>query len=185
MNIDSNVRDPVWEYNLRSDKRARLYEVSVFLFLIGPSMVFSFFAVKQGALSFELVAWATISRDAALVCLILYFLWQNGEPAERMGWSFKYFWKELAIGLGLFFPLYFGAGLLEDVLQKAGLYKFRRSGIAGSTISILTGNQKNIRLFSRKSLTAKNTALNIFHKPGILIIKIRMMKPAPVRPSIS
>jgi CAAX protease family protein len=121
MIIDSNARDPLWEYNFRSDKRARVYEVSVFLFLIGPSMALSFFAVKQGALSFELVAWATILRDAALVCLILYFLWQNGEPAERMGWYFKYFWKELAIGLGLFFPLYFGAGLLEDVLQKAGL----------------------------------------------------------------
>jgi hypothetical protein len=54
-------------------------------------MVLSFFAVKQGALSFELVAWATIQRDAALVCLILYFLWQNGEPAERVGWIFKHF----------------------------------------------------------------------------------------------
>jgi len=74
MNIDSNERDPVWEYNLGSDKKARLYEVSVFLFLIVPSMALSFFAVKQGDLSFELVAWATILRDAALVCLILYFL---------------------------------------------------------------------------------------------------------------
>ena len=121
MNIDSNVRDPVWEYNLRSDKRARLYEVSVFLFLIGPSMALSFFAVKQGALSFELVAWATILRDIGLVCLILYFLWQNGEPAERMGWSFLHFWKEFAIGVGLFVPSYLGAGLLEDLLHKAGL----------------------------------------------------------------
>jgi membrane protease YdiL (CAAX protease family) len=98
-----------------------LYEVSVFLFLILPSMALSFFAVKQGVLSFELVAWATILRDAALVCLILFFLWRNGEPAERMGWSFKHFWTEFAIGLGLFIPLYLGAGLLEDLLHKAGL----------------------------------------------------------------
>jgi membrane protease YdiL (CAAX protease family) len=121
MSINSNDRDPVWEFNLRSDKKARLYEVSVFLFLIVPSMALSFFAVKQGALSFEIVAWATILRDAALVCLIIYFLWQNGEPAERIGWSFEHSWKEFAVGLGLFIPLYFGAGLLEDVLQKAGL----------------------------------------------------------------
>jgi membrane protease YdiL (CAAX protease family) len=121
MSINSNDRDPVWEFNLRSDKKARLYEVSVFLFLIVPSMALSFFAVKQGALSFEIVAWATILRDAALVCLILYFLWQNGEPAERIGWSFEHSWKEFAVGLALFIPLYFGAGLLEDVLQKAGL----------------------------------------------------------------
>ena len=73
MNIDKNDRDPVWEYNLGSDKKARRYEVSVFLFLVVPSMALSFFAVKQGDLSFELVAWATILRDAARVCLILYF----------------------------------------------------------------------------------------------------------------
>ena len=121
MNIDSDDRDPVWEFNLGSNKKARLYEVSVFLFLIVPSMALSFFAVKQGDLSFELVAWATILRDVGLVCLILYFLWQNGEPAERLGWSFDHFWKEFAVGLGLFIPLYFGAGLLEDALQKAGL----------------------------------------------------------------
>ena len=121
MNIDSNELDAMWDNNLRSDKKARLYELSVFLFLIVPSMALSFFAVKQGVLSFELVAWATILRDAALVCLILFFLWRNGEPAERMGWNFKNFWREFAVGLGLFIPLYFGAGFLEDLLQKAGL----------------------------------------------------------------
>ena len=121
MNIDSNNRNPKWEYPVRSDNKARLYEVSVFLLLIVPSMALSFFAVNQNALSFELVAWATILRDIGLVCLILYFLWQNGEPAERMGWSFMHFWKEFAIGVGLFVPLYLGAGLLEDLLHKAGL----------------------------------------------------------------
>ena len=121
MNIDPNEWETMLDDNLRSDKKARLYELSVFLFLIVPSMALSFFAVKQGTLSFELVAWATILRDAALVCLILFFLWRNGEPAERMGWNFKNFWREVAVGLGLFIPLYFGAGLLENLLQKAGL----------------------------------------------------------------
>ncbi len=120
MNIDSNDREPAWDYNLGSEKKARLYELCVFLFLIVPSMALSFFAVKQGDLSFMLVAWATILRDAALVCLILFFLWRNGEPAERMGWNFKNFWREVAVGLSLFIPLFFGAGLLENVLQKAG-----------------------------------------------------------------
>ena len=121
MKIDPNDREAIWEYSFRTDKKSRLYEISVFLFLILPSMAFSFFAIRQGALNFDLVAWATILRDAALVCLIFFFLWQNGEPAERLGWTFNYFWREVAIGLSLFFPLYFGAGLLEDVLQKAGL----------------------------------------------------------------
>jgi len=120
MNIDSNDREPVWDYNLGSEKKARLYELSVFLFLIVPSMALSFFAVKQGDLNFMLVAWATILRDAALVCLILFFLWRNGEPAERMGWNFKNFWREVAVGLSLFIPLFFGASLLENLLQKAG-----------------------------------------------------------------
>jgi hypothetical protein len=57
-----------------------LFEVSVFLLLILPSMVLSFLVVKQGGLSFRLVAFATIARDLGLVCLILYFFWRNLEP---------------------------------------------------------------------------------------------------------
>jgi len=45
--------------------------------------------------------------------------------------------------------------------------------------------QKKMRLLRRKSLTPKNAVLKIFHKPGMFMTKIRMMKPAPVRPSIS
>ena len=70
MKIDPNDREAIWGYNFRSDKKARLYETSVFLFLILPSMALSFFAVKQGALNFVLIAWATILRDAALVCMV-------------------------------------------------------------------------------------------------------------------
>lgn len=120
MSSEASRREAVRDNNRRPAKKGRLYEVLVFLFLIVPSMALSFFAVKQGALSFGLVAWATILRDAALVCLILYFLWQNGEPVKSVGWSFKHFWKDFFIGLFLFIPLYFCAGLLERALQKAG-----------------------------------------------------------------
>jgi membrane protease YdiL (CAAX protease family) len=121
MIIDPNEWEANWDNNLRSNQKARLYELSVFLFLIVPSMALSFFAVKQGILNFVLVAWATVLRDAGLVCLILFFLWRNGEPAERMGWNFKNIWRESVVGLGLFIPFYFGAGMLETLLQKAGL----------------------------------------------------------------
>ena len=57
----------------QSSSTEQLVEVSIFLFLIVPSMVLSFFAVKQGTLSFVLVAFATILRDLALVSLILFF----------------------------------------------------------------------------------------------------------------
>jgi hypothetical protein len=48
-------------------------------------MALSFFAVKQGALSFVLVAFATLLRDLALVSLILFFIWRNGESVNNIG----------------------------------------------------------------------------------------------------
>jgi hypothetical protein len=52
-------------------------------------MALSFFALKRGNLSFALVASATILRDVALVSLIFFFLWRNGEPVSRVGWAFR------------------------------------------------------------------------------------------------
>ena len=95
-------------------------EVSVFLFLIVPSMVLSFFVVKQGSLNFEIMAVGTILRDLSLVGLILFFLWRNGERLDAVGWTFKNGWKDIGIGIGLFLPLFFGANLLENVLRAAG-----------------------------------------------------------------
>jgi membrane protease YdiL (CAAX protease family) len=96
-------------------------EVSVFLFLIVPSMALSFFAVKQGSLSFALVAIATILRDLALVSLIVFFLWRNGEPIDRIGWTFRNVQADIALGIGVFILLFFGSSLLESALKAAGL----------------------------------------------------------------
>ena len=98
-----------------------LVEVSVFLFLIVPSMALSFFAVKQGNLSFVLVAFATILRDLALVSLILIFLWRNGQPINWIGWTFRNARKEIALGIGLYIPLFLAVGLFENALRIAGL----------------------------------------------------------------
>jgi membrane protease YdiL (CAAX protease family) len=95
-------------------------EVSVFLFLILPSMALSFFAIKQGSLGFVLVAISAILRDLALVSLILFFIWRNREPASRIGWTFKNSKKEIGLGIVLFIPLSFGTGLLENGLQAVG-----------------------------------------------------------------
>ena len=56
----------------------------MFLFLIVPSLILSLFAIRQGQLSFVLAASATIFRDLGLVCLIVFFLWQNDEPVDRL-----------------------------------------------------------------------------------------------------
>lgn len=96
-------------------------EVSVFLFLIIPSMALSFFAIKQGSLNFVLVAISVILRDLALVSLILFFIWRNNEPATWIGWTFKNSRKEIFLGIILFIPFTFGTGLLEKGLQAIGL----------------------------------------------------------------
>jgi membrane protease YdiL (CAAX protease family) len=84
-------------------------------------MALSFFVVKQGNLSFILTAASTILRDLGLVSLILFFLWRNGEPGKRIGWTIKNGWKEIMVGLWLFIPLLYGMNLLEQALQAVGL----------------------------------------------------------------
>jgi membrane protease YdiL (CAAX protease family) len=84
-------------------------------------MILSFFAVKQGILNFELVAIATILRDLALVSLILFFLWRNGESVTWIGWRPENMWKEIGLGIGLYIPFVLGAGVFERVLRVAGL----------------------------------------------------------------
>lgn len=96
-------------------------EVAVFLFLIVPSLVLSLFAIRQGTLGFPLAATATIFRDLALVSLILFFLWRNGEPVTRLGWSWRHPVREVILGLVCFVPFFLGAALLERGLVRAGL----------------------------------------------------------------
>jgi membrane protease YdiL (CAAX protease family) len=99
----------------------QLMEVLVFLFLIMPSMVLSFFVVRAGSLNFPFVAVSTILRDLSLLCLVLYFIWRNGESLRDLGWNLKDSGREAALGALLFVPVFFGAGLLEDLLRQAGV----------------------------------------------------------------
>jgi membrane protease YdiL (CAAX protease family) len=120
MATGSNNSAPCKGSSFQSGWKEQFIEVSVFLFLIVPSMIFSFFAIRQGSLSFVLVASATILRDLALVSLILFFIWRNSEPIDWIGWTFKNVWKEIALGIGLFIPLFFTANLLETALMAVG-----------------------------------------------------------------
>ncbi len=101
--------------------REQLLEVAVFLFLIVPSMVFSFFVVQQTRLSFVLVALSTIFRDLGLVALILFFLWRNREPLTNIGWTLRNVWTDVSLGVGLFISTFFALGWLESVLRAIGL----------------------------------------------------------------
>jgi membrane protease YdiL (CAAX protease family) len=104
----------------RTGRAEQLVEVSVFLFLIVPSMVFSFFVINQTGVSFVLTALSTIVRDLALVSLILFFIWRNREAVKKIGWTFKNSWRDIVLGIVLFFPLFYGAAMLESALYAIG-----------------------------------------------------------------
>jgi membrane protease YdiL (CAAX protease family) len=95
--------------------------VLVFLFLIVPSMVLSFFVLRQGSVSFELTAVAAILRDLALVSLIAFFLWRNGEPISLVGWKPRGAGREILVGVALFLPLMAVTNIVEQLFRAAGL----------------------------------------------------------------
>lgn len=102
-------------------RREQLREVLTFLFLIVPSMGLSFFTIRQGAPSFVLTAVATILRDLALVGLIAFFLWRNGEPFARIGWSFRGRSHDILLGVLGFAAVFAAAPVLEQLFRSAGL----------------------------------------------------------------
>lgn len=103
-----------------NSRKEQILELLVFLFLITPSMGLSFFAFQQGSISFPLAAVATILRDLGLVGLIVFFLWRNGEPGGRVGWTFANGWLDAIIGAALFLPMFFGTAVLEAILKTEG-----------------------------------------------------------------
>jgi uncharacterized protein len=106
---------------MEPSRKIQATEVAVFLLLIVPSLVLSLFVIRQGHLSFVLTATAIIFRDIGLVCLILFFLWRNGETISRIGWAWTRPGRELIIGVVCFIPVFFGAALLDRVLLRVGL----------------------------------------------------------------
>jgi len=105
-------------------RKEQAIEVSVFLLLIVPTIILSYFITEQadgGGESFTVLATATIIRDLALVGLILFFLWRNGEDTARIGWTSRHIWTDVGLGLVLFLPVLYAASLLGALLQQLGL----------------------------------------------------------------
>lgn len=84
-------------------------------------MGMSFFLARKGEISFVLVAVATIFRDLALVGLVAFFLWRNGERADFIGWKFENHWGDVLLGAVLFLPVSSATALLDRLLHSAGL----------------------------------------------------------------
>jgi len=106
---------------VRSGPKEALLEVSVFLFLVAPSMALSFFVTRTGKVDFVFVAVSTILRDLALVSLILFFAWRNAEPVRVLGWTYRKLGRNVLLGVLLYLPLVYVLGLLEGLLRAAGL----------------------------------------------------------------
>lgn len=102
-------------------RKALFWELVVYLLLIVPSMVLSFWTFKTGSVSFVIVALATLFRDLALVGLILVFLSRDQEPLPTIGWTKQHLGTEVLLGLILFVPMFYGANLLDQFLQHLGL----------------------------------------------------------------
>jgi len=96
-------------------------EVWVFLFLIVPSIALSLFVVRQGQLGFVLTASSIILRDLALVCLILFFLWRNGESRSLIGWTVARPSREMILGALLFIPFFLTVLGVEWTFRQFGV----------------------------------------------------------------
>ncbi|GAA0717168.1 CPBP family intramembrane metalloprotease [Dactylosporangium roseum] len=102
-------------------RRQELAELGVFLLLVVPPLVFSFVAAGRAAVSFPLLAGATIARDAGLVALILLLLSRARQPLAAIGWVGRAVGREVALGVALTAPVLVGAQALDAALRAAGL----------------------------------------------------------------
>lgn len=104
------------------EQRARAIELLVFLVLIVPPMMLSWFAAGTASeAAFSLVAAAMIIGDVGLIALVAYLNWRSGEPAARIGWTRHHLVRDLILGVVLFAPFVVVTGGLEWLLHAAGL----------------------------------------------------------------
>jgi membrane protease YdiL (CAAX protease family) len=102
--------------------REQLIEILVFLFLVLPSLVYSFAITVSGAiLTTPSGMISVILRDLSLVFLILFFIWHNREPLGQIGWTSLRAHREILIGMALFLPLFLFASVLDSFLVGLGL----------------------------------------------------------------
>jgi membrane protease YdiL (CAAX protease family) len=109
-----------WECPDHATRKIQFIEVLVFLFLIIPSLVLSFFVVQQGSVDFAFLAEATMVRDLSLLSLVLYFVWRNREGFQSLGLTLAHGRREIFFGIILFLPVFFTANLLDTALHQIG-----------------------------------------------------------------
>lgn len=111
----------VSEFTGGPDRKVQTFEVAIFLLLIVPSMATSFLAGSQSGIGFVGTAVLSILYDLGEVGLVLYFIWRNSEPLQRLGWTLQRLPGEVMWGLALYFPIIYVTTWIERVLLSAGL----------------------------------------------------------------
>jgi membrane protease YdiL (CAAX protease family) len=104
----------------------QLLELGVFLLFILPPTAISFYMYffhtrgGRGLGNFRFYAISCMCGDLALVALIFFFLWRNGEPFRSMGWNFQNSRRDIRLGclvsVGISLPII----LLVFLEKKAG-----------------------------------------------------------------
>jgi membrane protease YdiL (CAAX protease family) len=106
-------------------RKAELLELLVFVFLITPSIIMNMLGGKPGgwlqSMSFRQLSLMTILQDLALICLVHYFLWRNGDSPARIGWTLRRGWLDVLLALVLFYPYAWLLWLITKMLVALGL----------------------------------------------------------------
>jgi len=105
----------------RPSRKVQLAEVSVLLFLVLPQMLLAAFVRDhRGDWTFPLVAVSSITRYLALLVLIFFLLWRNGEPLSSIGWRAAKAAREIALGIALVGPLRLAWTMFAALLSVLG-----------------------------------------------------------------
>lgn len=111
---------PSFGHSSASARRVQSIELVVFLLILLPLMALSALVSRPEGLDFTTVAIAVIVHDLALLSLVLFFVWRNGEGFAAIGWSRRHLWREFCIGLLLFLPVFFAIAGVERLLRYSG-----------------------------------------------------------------
>ena len=111
---------PSFGHSSASARRVQSIELVVFLLILLPLMALSALVSRPEGLDFITVAIAVIVHDLALLSLVLFFVWRNGEGFAAIGWSRRHLWRETGIGLLLFLPVFFAIAGVERLLRYSG-----------------------------------------------------------------
>src|SRR5262249_48491322 len=87
----------------RGSRREQL-ELGGFLLLIVPPIVLASMS-DMSRHAFAITTVATILHDVALTALILFFVWNAGEPFAAIGWTTRRMGREIALGVVLYLPM--------------------------------------------------------------------------------